>query len=146
MLDNEKLASISKILIDEKQKQIDAIIEESPYEAMAMATRLYEDYESDESLALCVWTALKASVQGEHVMTQELCSAAQDVSRKRLFNPESVILGVAAKLMVGQTIEGEDMAALDRASKMDTRITKEILGLAISLADQDQMKLLEKYA
>jgi hypothetical protein len=132
----------NKVLLDKKMSQIgEALRSGKPTEAMSIAARLHEEANSDDSLVVCLRTALVAkSVHGESLLTDDLYRKSQELASSRIFNPEMTSLGVSSKILMGEAVNDDDIKSVARAFRMSPRITRGLMGMAFGLVDEPTRK------
>jgi len=142
---NEKSGIAPKTLIDERRKQISALIRCRPCEAVSVAKRLISEYpDDDDALVLCLSAVAKAEILGEKgSMSEELSSLAQKASERRFFSPDLISLSVVSKVLTGKALGCGDMAELRRAYVLDPRTTSETVGAIRGRLSSDERKAVE---
>jgi len=134
----------NSILMSKRVSQIDeALNNGKPTEAMSLAIKFHEDIGNDDTLVVCLKTALLAMSQhGVNLLTDDLYEKSQDLLKNRFFNPEMMSLGVSSKILVGKPLDSEDIKSLERAFRMDPRTTKKIMDVACGITSGTNKNLI----
>ena len=137
MKKDKDIGQASEILVKGTQERIDKALPQKPYEAMTLAKDLLSQFPDDYGiLAMCVRTALRGEFEsGKRILTSDVNDAIQIAAKDRLFNPELSTLAFASKIAMGGKLDDDDMTSVQRAFKMDSRITKKILSMVKDKVD-----------
>ena len=119
----------SKILTDKKSEQIEETLRDRPYEAVAMARKLLDEYEDDERvLALYIRTGLRAqALTGKRYLQDDWLATASKVGKERFFSPVFSVLGIAADAAMGIQMGKEHLSSLRRAHRMGPEVVRELV-------------------
>ena len=117
-------AAPSKVLTDKRDDQIEEALPGRPYEAVTLAKRLLDDYPEDEKvLATFFRTCLRAqALTGNRHLTDEWCDMAEKIAEARFFSPVFSVLGVAARVSRGGSLDDDSLASLKRAYRMGPEV------------------------
>jgi hypothetical protein len=138
--------NMSKTLLDEKEKQIFALLKERPTEAVSMAVRLWEGAPNDDR-AVKLWLksiVLARTRGGKNLATDAAIRISSRLAKKDFCDPEAAALHLACKLLMNEALSKEDIGALERANHIDPRITRGIMGELIPLANETSVASLKR--
>ena len=122
--------NVSKMLLDERARQVLELVKDKPLEAVSMAVDLWKNCpDDDRALKLWLKTVVLAKTRGgKNLVTNATLSFSSKLAKKDFCDPEAASLYLACKMILSKPLSKEDINTFKRANGINSRITKDILG------------------